>query len=152
MPRDSTPSVHRYIPLLYKELLHAELRIVEVKGLSVQSKAAIVRVDKLSVKGLRFLTELLFPVNPQILFNFHVEILNETIDLKGSINWSQREESINLYEVVFIMDEITKAKLVAMLGNLAKRYMPLHLKAEYYYHYFSESTYDFKNSRINLLL
>jgi hypothetical protein len=152
MTRESTPNVHRFIPLMYKEVLHAELRIVEVRGLSVQSKPAIVRVDKLSVKGLRFLSELLFPVNPQIIINFSVVILNETIDLKGTINWSQREESLNLFEVVFNMDEITKAKLVAMLGNLAKQYMPHYLKAEYYYHYFSESTYDFKNSRINLFL
>jgi hypothetical protein len=152
MPRESTPNDHRFIPLMYKELLHAELRIVEVKGVSVQSKAAIVRVDKLSVRGLRFLSELLFPVNPQIIINFRVEILNETIDLKGTINWSQREESENLFEVVFIMDVITKVKLVAMLGNLAKQYMPLYLKAEYYYHYFSESTYDYKHNRINLLL
>jgi hypothetical protein len=151
MTIESIPSV-RFIPLIYKELLHAELRIVEVKGLSVQSKAAIVRVDKLSVKGLRFVSELLFPVNPQNIINFHMEILNETIDLKGTITWRQREESLNLFEVVFIMDEITKAELVAVLGKLVKRYIPLHLKAEYYYHYFSESTYDFNNSRINLFL
>jgi hypothetical protein len=148
----SLDMIHNVKPLMYKELLLAELRIVEVNGLSVHSKAAMVRVDKLNVKGLRFLSELLFPVNPQIIINFHMEILNETIDLKGTIIWSQREESLNLFEVVFNMDEIMKAKLVVMLGNLVKRYMPLHLKAEYYYHYFSESTYDFNNSRINLFL
>jgi hypothetical protein len=152
MPKEVTPSAHRFIPLMYKELLHAELRIVEVRGQSMQSKAAIVRVDKISVKGLRFLSELLFPVNPQIVFNFRVAILNETIDLRGTINWSQREDILNVFEVVFLIDDVTKAKLVTMLSNLARQFMPLHLKAEYYYHYFSESTYDFKNSRINLLL
>jgi hypothetical protein len=152
MLKEGAPSAHRFLPLMYKELLHAELRIVAVKGRSMQSKAAIVQVDKISVKGLRFLSELLFPVNPQVVFNFRVIILNETIDLRGTINWSQREDILNLFEVVFQLDDLTKAKLVSMLSKLAKQFMPLHLKAEYYYHYFSESTYDFKHSRINLLL
>jgi hypothetical protein len=152
MPKESTPGTHRFIPLMYKELLHAELRIVEVRGQSISSKPSIVQIDKISVRGLRFLSELLFPVNPQIVFSFRVFILKETIDLTGTINWSQREENLNLFEVVFQLDEATKAKLVTLLSNLARQFMPMHLKAEYYYHFFSESTYDFKNSRINLLL
>jgi hypothetical protein len=152
MSNEGTPGTQRFIPLRYKELLSAELRIIEVRGRTVQSKAALVQVDKISGKGMRFLSELLFPVNPQIVFLFRVVILQESIELKGSINWSQREDRFNLFEVVFTNEEAVKCKLIMLLGNLAKQYMPLHMKAEYYYHYFSESTYDFKNSRINLLL
>jgi hypothetical protein len=152
MPQKGTLSHDRFIPLMYKGFLPAELRIVEVGGQSMESKPAIVRVDKISGNRLHFLSELLFPINPQIVFNFRVSILNETIDLKGIIHQSQREALQNLFEVVLLIDDATKSKLVTMLGNLARHFMALHLKAEYYYHYFSESTTDFKNRRINLLL
>jgi hypothetical protein len=151
MIREETSSMPSFIPLMLRESLPAELRIVELKGCSMQSKAAIVRLNKISTKGLRFSSELLFPINPHIILNFRVTILNETINLKGTINWSQNENSLNLYEVVFIKNEQTKAKLISLLNSLMRQYKPLQLRAEYYYNYFSESTYDFNNSRINLL-
>jgi hypothetical protein len=151
MIREETSSMPSFIPLMLRESLPAELRIVELKGCSMQSKAAIVRLNKISTKGLRFSSELLFPINPHIILNFCVAILNEAIDLKGTINWSQNENSLNLYEVVFIKNEQTKAKLISLLNSLMRQYKPLQLRAEYYYNYFSESTYDFNNSRINLL-
>jgi|SRR5665647_797503 len=142
----------RSIPMMYKKLLPAELRIVEVKGQAVKSRATMTRVDKINVKGLWFLSELLFPVNSLILLNFQVSILDETINLRGTVQSSQRDNNRYLYEVVFIKDEQTKSKLNGMLNNLARQFIPLQLRAEYYYNYFSESTYDFKNSRINLLV
>jgi hypothetical protein len=147
---EETSSRPSFIPLMFK--LPAELRIVELKGCSMQSKAAIVRLNKLSIKGLRFSSELLFPINPHIILNFRVTILNETINLKGTINWSQNENNLNLYEVILIKNEQTKAKLISLLNSLIEQYKPLQLRAEYYYNYFSESTYDFNNSRINLLM
>jgi hypothetical protein len=153
---EALESIHamRFIPIMYKELLPAELRIVEIKGQAMKSSATTVRIDKISVKGLSFVSELLFPVNSLLILNFQVIILNETIDLRGTIQTSQRENNRYLYEVVFVFikDEETKAKLVDMLENLARHFIPLHLRAEYYYNYFSESTYDFKNGRINLLV
>ncbi|MEX2460171.1 MAG: hypothetical protein WD469_02520 [Paenibacillaceae bacterium] len=141
----------RFIPMMYKKLLPAEICIVEIKGQAVKSSATMARIDKISGRGLRFLSELLFPVNALIVLHFRVVILNETIDLRGTLQGSQCENNLNLYDVVFIEDEQTKLKLLAMLNNLARQFIPLHLRAEYYYNYFSESTYDFKHSRINLL-
>jgi hypothetical protein len=152
MLREGTSSTSSFITLMFKEFLSAELRIVELKGLTVQSKAAMVRIDKFNVKGLRFLSELLFPVNPQIILNFRMVILNETIDLNGTINWSHCDNNLNLYEVVLIKDEQTKAKLITLLNSLMRQYMPLHLRAEYYYKYFLGSACDFKNNRINFLM
>jgi hypothetical protein len=152
MLKQGTSSASSFLPLMFKEFLPAELRIVGIKGLSVQSKPAIVRIDKINVKGLRFLSELLFPVNPHIILNFRMVILNKIIDLKGTINWSQCENNSNLYEVVLRKDEQTKAKLINLLNSLTRQYMPFHLRAEYYYKYFLEATCDFKNSRINFLI
>jgi hypothetical protein len=152
MLKERTSSAPGFIPLMFKEFLSAELRIVELKGLSMQSKAAMVHIDRFNVKGLRFLSELLFPVNPQIILNFRVDILNETIDLNGTINWSHCENNLNLYEVVLIKDEHTKAKLITLLNSLTRQYMPIHLRAEYYYKYFLGSACDFNNSRINFLM
>jgi hypothetical protein len=142
----------RLIALRYKEPLRAKLSIVEVRGCSTQSKAALISVDKISVNGLRFLSELIFPVHPRIILNFRVVILDETIDLRGTITWSQREENTNIFEVIFIKDDLMSAKLKVMLSNLAIYYMPLHRRAAYYYNYISESTYSCENSRINLLM
>jgi hypothetical protein len=152
MQREGTTSEPSFIPLMFKEFLPSELRIVELKGLTVHSKAAMVRIDRFNVKGLRFFSELLFPVNPQIILNFRIVILNETIDLNGTIHWSHCENNLNLYEVVLIKDVRTKAKLITLHNNLTRQYMPLHLRAEYYYKYFIGSAYEFKNSRINFLM
>lgn len=152
MKAEEASHTTRSIPMTYKKLLPAELRIVEVKGQAVKSRATMTRVDKINVKGLWFLSELLFPVNSLILLNFQVSILDETINLRGTVQSSQRDNNRYLYEVVFIKDEQTKSKLNGMLNNLARQFIPLQLRAEYYYNYFSESTYDFKNSRINLLV
>lgn len=141
----------RFIPLMYKKLLPAELQIVEIKGQAVKSSSTSVRIDKINGKGLSFLSELRFPVNPLIILNFQVSLLNECIDLKGTVQSIQCENNMNAYEVIFIKDEETKVKLVDMLENLARQFIPLHLRAEYYYSYFLESTYDYKKSRINLL-
>ncbi len=152
MSDDGPPNLDRYIPLMYKQLLQADLRIHQIKGTSTQSKKAMIRIDKISSKSLRFSSELLFPVTPQITYSFQVVILNETIGLFGFIKWRQKEERLNFFEVELIIDDATRNKLNHLLKNLARKYMPAHMKAEYYYHYFADSTYDFKNSRINLLI
>ena len=87
-----------------------------------------------------------------MLYSFQVGILNETIELSGFITWRQKEERFNLFEVELTLNDATRNRLNTMLKNMARKYMPVHLKAEYYYHYFADSTYDFKNSRINLLI
>jgi hypothetical protein len=152
MLREGASSATSFIPLMFKEFLAAELRIIETNGLIVHSKAAMVHIDKFNVKGLRFISELLFPVNPQIILNFRIAILNETFDLNGTINWSQYESNMNLYEVVLIKDEQTKAKLITLFNSLTRQYMPFQLRAEYYYKYFIGSACDFNNSRINFLM
>jgi hypothetical protein len=150
MLTEGISSASNFIPLMFKDFLPAELRIVEVIGRTVQSKAARVRIDKINVKGLRFSSELLFPVSPQIIFNFHVVILNEGLDLKGTIKWTYSDNNLNIYEVELHKDE--PIKLFAPIKNLMRQYMPLHLRAEYYNKYFLESASDFYQNRINFLL
>jgi hypothetical protein len=152
MLRELTSCAPSYIPLMFEEFLTAELRIIKLKGLSVHSKAARVRIDRINVNGLRFSTELCFPVNPLIILNFSVVILNEIIDLKGTIHWSLYENNIHLYEVNFIKDDQTKAKLITLLNSLTRQYMPLQLRVGYYEKYYSESAYEINNSRINYLM
>jgi hypothetical protein len=152
MLKEANRSIQRFIPLMFKGFLHAELRIVEAKGRCIQSKSTFVRINEINILGLQFLSELLFPVNPQLILNFRVIIFDEAIELRGTINLCQRVNDLNLFEVDFNLDDLTKAKLSNMIINLAKHYTPLHQRAEYYYTYFSESAYNFTSNRINLLL
>jgi hypothetical protein len=152
MLKEGNANAYHYVPQVHKELVHAELRIVQVRGRSVHSKPAIVRVDKISVNGLTFLSSLVFPVMPQIGFKLQLTILNETIVLAGSISRRRMEDYYHVYEMNYELDAPTKAILFELLSELSRLCMPLHLKADYYYHYFTEPDYHFQSNRINLLL
>jgi hypothetical protein len=135
---------------MQKEFPHAELSIVEVNGCPTQSKVTLIRIDKISESGFSFASVLRFPVNPQIILNLRFTILNETIDLQGTIKSSQFKADFNQFEVVFIRNGQEKSKLNMMLSNFTMQYAMLRLKAEYYYNTFSEAAYNLKKSQINI--
>jgi hypothetical protein len=141
-----------YVPQVHKELVHAELRIVQVRGRFACSKPAIVRVDKISVNRLSFVSPLVFPVLPQMMYKLQLTIINEAIELAGSISRCRLKDYYHLYELSYTLDESDKAKLFRQLSELSRLRMPLHLKADYYYQYFAEPTYRFQTNRINILL
>lgn len=141
-----------YIPLLCNSLLQGELRMVKIRGNVVKSGKANVMIERISMKGLRFISEFKFPVNPQILFSFTIRFGDVVAKLEGYIVWSKHKESGSEYEVVLTLNGSAAAQLAGLLQQLAIQYIPAYQKAEYYYHYFTESTFDFRNNRINLLV
>lgn len=140
------------IPMLFGDRLYADLRIVEVKGSAAESRPARVEIETISPKGLRFVTELRFPVGPLLMLAFDISIASHHIRLKGFIVYSRRKKTKNEYEILYLIDEPTKVELRKLLHKLAMMYVPQYMKAEYYYHFFTESSYDFANNRINLLM
>lgn len=140
------------IPLLFRDHLYAQLRIVEVKGRPSSSRPGRVEIGNISAKSLRFLTELRFPVGPFVVLAMDLTIVDRPLRLTGYIIYSRRKKTKNEYELVFTIDETTRAELRDQLHKLAMMYVPQYMKAEYYYHFFAESSYDFANNRINLLV
>ncbi|WP_409341848.1 hypothetical protein [Paenibacillus sp. MBLB4367] len=140
------------IPLLFRDHMYAELRIIEVKGNASSSRPACVEVEAISSKCMRFVTELSFPVGPFVVLAINLTIVDRPIRLKGYIVYSRRKRAKNEYELVLTIDETTRVELRDQLHKLAMLYVPHYMKAEYYYHFFAESSYDFANHRINLLM
>jgi hypothetical protein len=137
---------------MLKKLVHAELRIIEIRGHAVLSKPAVVRVDRIGAHSLSFLSSLILPVLTQTVYKLQLTLMNESIVLAGSINQRGIEDGNYVYAMRFQLDEPTRIKLVALLSELSRIYMPMHLKADYYYHCFSAPTHPFQKNRVNLCL
>jgi hypothetical protein len=140
------------ISLIFNEALQAEISIIGLKNVPLQSKAAKVHLVRISPNGLTFHSELLFPINPDLLLNFRISIVDEKVDLKGTIKWSQSQSdnNLSLYEVTLLKDE--DMKLVSFLNNITRHYLPVHLRTEYYEKYFLESTHNFNSNLIDILM
>lgn len=130
--------------------LEGTLSIIEVKGAPTKSNKLTVRIDKINETGLRFFSDLSFPLDSQITLNFNIMSGNEIIDLRGHLIGSRLYDNITLFEVEFIKNEQTKLKLTHLHTALARNYVTLYQKADHYYNYFAESSFLFKRSRINL--
>jgi hypothetical protein len=152
MLREGIADTYHYVPQSHKEFIHAELRIVQIRGRSAYSKPAIIHVDKISVNNLIFRSPLVFPVLPRMMYKLQLTIMNETIELAGSISRCRLKDYYHLYEMSYTLTEPAKAKLFEQLSELSRLSMPLLLKADYYYRYFAETTYRFQTNRINILL
>ncbi|HEY5563782.1 MAG TPA: PilZ domain-containing protein [Clostridiaceae bacterium] len=77
--------------------LVSDMKIESINGKKADVNDTKVLIDNIGPSGLKFISNLVLPVKPEIMFNFGTIILNETIYLSGKIVW--KEESVNgLYE------------------------------------------------------
>ena len=99
--------------------LIASMKVKSVNDKKADSKATKVLVDDISASGLKFISNLVFPVNPAIMFNFTILILNETSNLTGKIVW--KEESVNglyKYGIKFFHNENKEQYLLQVVNIL----------------------------------
>ena len=99
--------------------LDSEVKIKSINGKKVNLKSTKVLINDIGPSGLKFISNLTFPVNPQVMFNFKTVILAETINLYGYIVWTQ--ESMNglfEYGIKFTHDDRKEQYLIKLFQTL----------------------------------
>ncbi|WP_135553043.1 hypothetical protein [Paenibacillus cymbidii] len=140
-----------HIPLKSCESLYGELRIVRIGDRLIRTGKAIIDVEKISLKGMRFECDFRFPVNPQIGFAFTIRIMDEFAYMPGTLVWSEKQGVRFEYEAVFQTSEPMRKQLLRLLYQLAMQSIPAYRQADYYYHFLDDSTFDLRRGRVHFL-
>lgn len=143
--------ISSHVPLKSNESLYGELRIARIGDNLVRTGKAIIHVEKISLKGMRFECDFRFPVNPQIGFAFTIRILDEFAYMPGTVVWSEKHGVRFEYEAVFQASEPMRRQLLRLLHQLAMQSIPAYQQADYYYHFLGDSTFDFRRGRVHFL-
>ncbi|SHF93999.1 PilZ domain-containing protein [Caldanaerobius fijiensis DSM 17918] len=105
---------------LYNPLC-AKMTIKYVYGKTVKTGYANVCVKDIGPGGLKFLSNLKLQVNPNIVLEFEVNILNTTLNVYGTVvRVEEVEPHIFGYGVEFtFIDDTFRARLISIFNELA---------------------------------
>ncbi|WP_041071422.1 PilZ domain-containing protein [Bacillus sp. OxB-1] len=76
-------------------------------------------IENIGVGGLRFLSTVNLPVNPDIILKFETEILGETVSVTGTIVWREVVGEFFRYGIQFNATESIQQLLVRTLNRFA---------------------------------
>jgi EAL domain-containing protein (putative c-di-GMP-specific phosphodiesterase class I) len=99
--------------------LSADMTIAKIKDLDFTLGKTEVLIENIGFGGLRLLTHLKLPVNPEILYEFETELHNHPFKVCGRIVWKQEtNDDFFQYGVEFKMDGQNSNKIKAILNDL----------------------------------
>lgn len=110
----------QYFRLNLSNPLCSKMGIIQVYNKTVNTKTARVCIQDTGPGGLRFLSSLHFPVNPSILLEFQISLINQSINVRGNIvRIKEKEDGIWEYGLKFVLDESNRSELVEILNRLS---------------------------------
>ncbi|MCA0983837.1 EAL domain-containing protein [Halobacillus yeomjeoni] len=93
--------------------------IVEFYNESVVIGKSKVLIENISIGGLRFITKLQLPVNPEIMLRFYFKLFGKDYSLDGKIVWKgEVKPEIFQYGVKFNIEEQTRDELADTMNKL----------------------------------
>jgi diguanylate cyclase (GGDEF)-like protein/PAS domain S-box-containing protein len=109
----------KYFRLCLPHPVRGQMTISQFNGQTLNLGYTDILVEDIGPGGLRFLSNLKLPENPQIRFRFKVLIMEKEWELEGRIVWKE-EVSHPVYEygVEFQIDESLRSKLTQALHGL----------------------------------
>ncbi|MEK3936544.1 EAL domain-containing protein [Sporosarcina sp. FSL W7-1349] len=99
--------------------LSAHMTIAKYKGNYVTMGTTEILIENIGVGGLRFLSTVNLPVNPDIILKFETEILGETTSVMGTIVWREVVGEFFRYGIQFNTSESMQQSLVRTLNRFA---------------------------------
>ena len=98
--------------------LSADMTIIQIKGNSIKLGKTEVLIEDIGIGGLKFLTHIKLPVNPEITLEFETQILGEIIQVIGCIVWSHElKDNLYQYGLQFKINESEQTTLTALLNK-----------------------------------
>ncbi|ERI94977.1 type IV pilus assembly protein PilZ [Clostridiales bacterium oral taxon 876 str. F0540] len=102
--------------------LCSEITISKIDDKKIDSSSTKICVNDIGPGGLLFTSNLKFPVNDSVVFEFYIKLLDQTIRIEGiivrQILW---KNDLSQYGVNFEMNDSKREHLVRILNELAIR-------------------------------
>lgn len=110
----------KYFRVHFDYAVQANMGIVEYYGKSLGLGRSEVLVEDIGIGGLRFMSPLKLPVNPNISLNFTFELNGKHVSVTGTIVWHEEvnNQSVYHYGVQFIIEEQERDKLASTLNQV----------------------------------
>ena len=107
-----------YFRIDFKFPLKGTVRLIEMHGKNVESGKTNILIENIGLGGLRFLSNLKFPMHREIVLEFETRILDEHVKLNGYVVWNREVKTgIYQYGIEFIINE--NERPVKLLNKLA---------------------------------
>ncbi|MBU8880366.1 EAL domain-containing protein [Bacillus sp. FJAT-29790] len=111
-------SKRKYYRLNFPYPLAADMTLLSIADHPMQLGKASVLIEDMSIGGLRFLSLLRLPVREDMILQFEVELLDETIKLRGQIVWKEEiNDDITEYGIEFMITENEQTILAKLLNT-----------------------------------
>lgn len=113
----------RYFRIKPDRVLDAQMTISQIESKSIKTGFTSVRIINISPGGLRFSSELKFPVNPDVVLEFSIPVCERTIDIKGHVVYrTASDQFLFEYGVSFTqVDESMHMYLSNLFNNMTLR-------------------------------
>ncbi|MCA0756277.1 EAL domain-containing protein [Paenibacillus sp. N4] len=100
--------------------LSSGMTIVQIGSKRLELGRTEVLIEDIGLGGLRFLSVVKLPVNPEILIEFETTLLGRTVAFKGIVVWKQELPGDHLFQYgfKFMIDEAGQAALSRLLNAL----------------------------------
>lgn len=119
MEKSSEKQPREHIRIRLRDGALAEVSICHVDGEGAASGASKVLLHNMSPSGLRFQSQLRFPVSKSYLLQFSITLDDWQFCLLGHVVWRRKEDNFYVYGCSFIPDEgIRKAIVCALQAKL----------------------------------
>lgn len=97
----------------------AKMNITAVNKQKVNLASAVILIENISLDGMRFLTTLSLPVNPNIKLNYQFKLMNENFQLSGSLIYLNHEKADTYsYGVSFDISEMEEKRLAEVINKM----------------------------------
>ncbi|HCX64455.1 MAG TPA: hypothetical protein DHN33_04505 [Eubacteriaceae bacterium] len=119
--RGSMPEKDRrkYFRVHFQRLLEAKMTILEISGKKVDVGNTKVLIKNMGPGGLCFVSNIVFPVENELVLRFVTELMEKELRVKGSLVWMEEvDERIFEYGVKFEIDEDERTHLVKELSQI----------------------------------
>ncbi|WP_409250634.1 EAL domain-containing protein [Bacillus sp. SCS-153A] len=99
--------------------LSGNMTIVKIKDKDIKLGKSEVLIENIGPGGLRFLTHINLPLNPDIILGFETEILGDTRPFYGYVVWKEEQTAgIFEYGIQFKFTEGEQSKITALTSKL----------------------------------
>lgn len=107
-----------YFRIEFKFPLKGTVRLIKMHGKNVESGKTNILIENIGLGGLRFLSNLKFPLHRDLILEFETKILDEHVKLNGYVVWTREvKNGIYQYGIEFIINE--NERPVKLLNKLA---------------------------------
>jgi hypothetical protein len=117
MELGNTSNKRKYFRIECTTPICSEVTITRINNQSVRTGSSRVCVEDIGPGGLKFVSNLDLPINPNLIIKFHIDILNNPVIIEGFIvRRSKLKNNIYQYGVSFAIQD-TEVKLLWRLLN-----------------------------------